>query len=233
MDIRAVGLDNTRKGGAQLVVLTLPSGVMCDSKIDPALAKVDKDSESAHKQTSEMNFVLQQVMYGYAPAAAHLCGLLKGWRCLTCGLCLCSDLVDKKEGTLLLMCKKPSLLYQALAELEENVPCANLNIYSEQPLKIVAADDAKDGAVSVPGGIHQDPTFGEAYYCIIAYHAERTTKPGTVGLCKYMEKLPPWFGDTVQEEQGTLLVHGEVPPCNVANSYTNIHTNTHTYQPPE
>jgi hypothetical protein len=29
------------------------------------------------------------------------------------------------------------------------------------------------------------------------------------------------------------VVPGEVPPCNVANSYTNIHTNTHTYQPPE
>ena len=135
----------------------------------------------------------------------------------------------------MLMCKKPSLLYQALAELEENVPSAYLNIYTEQPLKIVAADDAGDGAVNVPGGVHQDPTFGEAYYCVVAQAAQRNTKHGVpVGLCKYMKKLPPWFGDTVQEEHGTLVVPGEVPPCNVANSYTNmIHTYTHTYQPPE
>ena len=81
MDIRAVGLDNTRKGGkggAQLVVLTLPSGVMSDSKIDPALVKVDEKSKSVNNQTSEMNFVLQQVMYGHAPAASHLLWSLEG-----------------------------------------------------------------------------------------------------------------------------------------------------------
>ena len=129
----------------------------------------------------------------------------------------------------MLMCKKPSLLYRALEELEEGASGTFLKIYREQPLKIVTDSEAEDGAVNVPGGIHQDPTFGEAYYCVVAHAAQRSTKHSNpVGLCQYMNKLPHWFGKTVQEESGVLMVQGEVPPCNVANSCTNIHTYIHT-----
>ena len=179
---------------------------MSEPKMDPPLSEV-----KAPNKTSEMNFVLQQVMYGHAPAASHLLLSVESWRFLTCGLCVCRNLVDKKEGTLLLMCKKPSLLYQAVGELEKEFG-GDLQIYKEQPIKIVAEDEAEEAVVNVTGGLHQDPTFGEAYHFIVAHPVQRSTKPGVpVGLFQYMHKKPLWFGSLVDEGSGVLMIKGEVP----------------------
>ena len=67
------------------------------------------------------------------------------------------------------MCKKPSLLYQAVGELEKEFG-GDLQIYKEQPIKIVAEDEAEEAVVNVTGGLHQDPTFGEALHTYIYVH---------------------------------------------------------------